>query len=60
MKSGLHEGLTYFSMKLIDGGSLAERLSQYTADPRAAAKLLATVARAGTITHISAACSTAI
>ncbi len=43
---GLHEGLTYFSMKLIEGGSLAERLSQYTADPRAAAKLVATVARA--------------
>ena len=43
---GLHEGLTYFSMKLIDGASLAERLSEYTSDPRAAAKLLATIARA--------------
>ncbi|MFI5454722.1 MAG: protein kinase [Isosphaerales bacterium] len=43
---GLHEGLTYFSMKLIEGGSLAERLGEFTADPRAAAKLLAAAARA--------------
>src|SRR5262249_54902615 len=36
----------YFSMKLIEGGSLAQQLPQYTQDERAAAELLATVARA--------------
>ena len=41
-----HEDCHYFSMKLIRGGSLALRLPEYTADPRAAARLLAEVARA--------------
>jgi WD40 repeat protein len=36
----------YFSMKLIPGGSLDERLPAYTSDPRAAARLVAEVARA--------------
>ena len=36
----------YFSMKLIPGGSLAIRLPEYPADPRAAAQLVAEVARA--------------
>ncbi len=43
---GEHDGFTYFSMKLVDGGSLAQRIAGYTADPRRAAELLATVARA--------------
>ena len=43
---GEHQGQHYFSMKLIDGGSLAGRLAEYAADPRAAARLMATVARA--------------
>jgi len=43
---GVHEGQSYFSMKLIEGGSLAERLPEYTADPKAAARLLVAVARA--------------
>jgi eukaryotic-like serine/threonine-protein kinase len=43
---GIHESHSYFSMKLIDGGSLAERLGDFTADPRAAARLLAAVGRA--------------
>jgi serine/threonine-protein kinase len=43
---GTHDGLHYFSMKLIDGPSLAELLPRYTADPRAAAGLVAEVARA--------------
>ncbi|MGO9465172.1 MAG: protein kinase domain-containing protein [Isosphaeraceae bacterium] len=43
---GEHDGFSYFSMKLAGGGSLAQRLHEYTADPRSAAKLVATVARA--------------
>jgi tetratricopeptide (TPR) repeat protein/tRNA A-37 threonylcarbamoyl transferase component Bud32 len=36
----------YFSMKLVEGGSLAHHLGRFPADPRAAARLLAQVARA--------------
>jgi WD40 repeat protein len=43
---GAHQGRRYLSMKLVPGGSLAGRLAEYAADPRAAAGLLATVARA--------------
>ena len=43
---GIHEGQSYLGMKLIEGGSLADRLPEYTDDPRSAAKLLASVARA--------------
>ena len=43
---GEHRGHWYFSMKWIEGGSLAERLDRYRADPRAAARLLVTIARA--------------
>jgi len=39
-------GCHYFSMKLLQGGSLAYRLPTYTADPRAAARLVAAVAQA--------------
>ncbi len=43
---GEHEGQCFFSMKLIDGPSLQHRMDPYTANPKAAAALLATVARA--------------
>jgi WD40 repeat protein/predicted Ser/Thr protein kinase len=43
---GEHDGQHYFSMKLVDGPSLAEVLPRYAADPRAAARLVAEVARA--------------
>jgi serine/threonine protein kinase len=43
---GEHLGQLYFSMKLIDGGSLAQRVPFLVEDPRAAARLLADVARA--------------
>jgi WD40 repeat protein/tRNA A-37 threonylcarbamoyl transferase component Bud32 len=43
---GEHDGHCYFVMKLIDGGSLAQHLAGYHDDPRAAARLIATVSRA--------------
>jgi WD40 repeat protein/tRNA A-37 threonylcarbamoyl transferase component Bud32 len=43
---GVHDGQPYFSMKLIEGGSLAQHLRRFTRDRRAAARLLAAVARA--------------
>jgi WD40 repeat protein len=48
---GVHEGHHYFSMKLVDGGNLASHAGRYADDPRAAAKLLATVARAVHYAH---------
>jgi WD40 repeat protein/tRNA A-37 threonylcarbamoyl transferase component Bud32 len=43
---GVHRGFSFYSMKLIEGGNLAERLPVFTADPRGTARLMATVARA--------------
>jgi WD40 repeat protein len=43
---GEHEGQHYFSMKLVEGGSLASRVGHFLSDPRAATRLLAQVARA--------------
>jgi WD40 repeat protein len=43
---GEHQGQHYFSMRLLEGGSLAQRLHHYQHDPRGAAQLIATVARA--------------
>jgi RNA polymerase sigma-70 factor (subfamily 1) len=40
------DGRPYFSMKRVDGGALAEQLPRFAADPRAAAALVARVARA--------------
>jgi hypothetical protein len=52
---GEYDGQHYFSMKLIDGGSLADRLSAIghrpSADSRWAAQLLMTVARAVHYAH---------
>jgi eukaryotic-like serine/threonine-protein kinase len=42
-------GCSFFSMKLVEGGNLAERLKEYQGDQRAAARLMATVA--GAIHH---------
>ena len=39
-------GCSFFSMKLVEGGNLAERLQEYQSDQRAAARLVASVARA--------------
>jgi WD40 repeat protein len=48
---GEHDGISYFAMKLIEGGSLVRRLPASPADPRAAAQLVATVARAAHYAH---------
>jgi serine/threonine-protein kinase len=48
---GEHDGFSYFAMRLIEGGSLAQRLPAAAADPRAAAQLVATVARAVHYAH---------
>jgi WD40 repeat protein len=48
---GEHDGQHYFTMKLIEGGSLAEQLSRFVSDQRGAAQLLATVARAVHYAH---------
>src|SRR5262249_36384153 len=48
---GDHDGQHYFAMKLIDGGSLAGRIPGLLGQPRAAARLLAMVARAVQYAH---------
>jgi eukaryotic-like serine/threonine-protein kinase len=48
---GEHEGQHYFTMRLIEGGSLAGQITRFAYIPRAAAELLATVARAVHYAH---------
>ena len=48
---GEYEGHHYFSMKLVEGGNLAAHAGRYVEDPRAAAKLVATVACAVHYAH---------
>jgi len=48
---GEHEGQPFFSMKLIEGGSLTDRAPALVADLRRCARLLATVARAVHFAH---------
>jgi WD40 repeat protein/tRNA A-37 threonylcarbamoyl transferase component Bud32 len=48
---GEHEGEHYFSMKLLEGGSLNLRLPQLSANPAAAAVVVGTVARAVHYAH---------
>jgi WD40 repeat protein/tRNA A-37 threonylcarbamoyl transferase component Bud32 len=48
---GEHEGHHYFSMKLVDGANLAALVERFHTDPRAAARLTATVARAVHYAH---------
>lgn len=43
---GQDRGRWYFSMELMEGGTVAERLGHYAADPRSAAVLIEKVARA--------------
>jgi len=48
---GQHQGRHYFSMRLVEGGSLAQRVEGFRDDPRAAALLVAKVARAVDYAH---------
>jgi WD40 repeat protein len=48
---GEHNGQHYFSMKLVDGGSLSQRVAELVKDPRAAVQLLVKVARAVHYAH---------
>ncbi len=43
---GEHDGLHFFTMRLVEGGSLNQHLQRYRNDPKAAARLLAMAARA--------------
>jgi WD40 repeat protein len=43
---GAHEGQHYFTMRLIEGSSLAQQLPRFLKDPRSAARLLVVIARA--------------
>ena len=43
---GRHQGQHYFSMRLVEGGSLAREVPRFRDDPKTAARLLTTVARA--------------
>jgi tetratricopeptide (TPR) repeat protein len=43
---GNHDGFSYLAMKLVEGSSLARRVGDYADDPKAAARLVAAVARA--------------
>src|SRR5262249_58452118 len=48
---GQFEGHHYFSMRLVEGPGLDQRLDQYAAEPRKAAQLVAEVAPAGHPAH---------
>src|SRR5260221_6159725 len=42
---GEHEGHQYFTMRLIEGGNLAQQVGRFTEDLKSAVRLVATVAR---------------
>jgi serine/threonine protein kinase/tetratricopeptide (TPR) repeat protein len=48
---GEHKGAPFFSMKLAEGGTLSARIGKYRDNPRAAAALIATIARAVAYAH---------
>src|SRR5205814_7768920 len=48
---GEHEGQHYFSMKLVEGGSLSQEVPRLVQQPREAARLLTGVARAVHYAH---------
>ncbi len=48
---GEHSGLHFFTMKLVEGGSLSHHLERYQSDAKGAARLVATAARAVHYAH---------
>ena len=48
---GEHDGRVFYTMKLIDGKSLADEVARLVHDPRGAARLLVTIARALHFAH---------
>jgi hypothetical protein len=48
---GQHDGQHYFSMKLIDGTNLTQRMPDFVRDPRAAVKVMVKIARAVYTAH---------
>ena len=48
---GEQDGRAFFAMKYVEGGSLAERIDQFRADPKRAMKMLSQVARAVNHAH---------
>ena len=50
-ETGEHEGRPYFSLEYVDGGSLAQRIVEAPATPRAAAKLVEILARTMNVAH---------
>jgi len=48
---GVHEGRAFFTMKLVEGGSLHQHTAALTADHRRAAQIMARVARAVDYAH---------
>ena len=50
-ETGEHEGRPYFSLEYVDGGSLAQRIIESPPTPRAAAKLVETLARTMDVAH---------
>ena len=49
---GEHDGQRYFSMKLIEGGNLAEQLGSFKDDPKAAVSLMIEIAEAIQHAHL--------
>jgi serine/threonine protein kinase/tetratricopeptide (TPR) repeat protein len=50
-ETGEHEGRPYFSLEYVDGGNLAQRMVESPLTPRAAAKLVETLARTMDVAH---------
>jgi eukaryotic-like serine/threonine-protein kinase len=51
-ETGEHEGRPYFSLEYVDGGNLAQRMAESPPTPRAAAKLVETLARTMDVAHL--------
>jgi tetratricopeptide (TPR) repeat protein len=50
---GEHEGLPYFTMELVEGGSLREKIERHILFPREAASIVASLAEAIAVAHES-------